>query len=209
MQITQSNDNLNFRSKFNFINANKFFELAETKGNIEVEMDKGFKKVDKGGKIYSVCLGPCTGHAITNKNLKEAVAGHFSFFADGIKKHIENTVNQVRSFVIGGDINFLSEFFEKDIEEYRNKIPTTIFWGQEKGSSNFLYDANKDTCYIYKSSGEHYEDSEFVDSVEKLKKAYKIINIAKGDEVLINGKKIDSKLVNQNTFNNKIYSWNA
>lgn len=206
MQVNLTKDKISFKSRYEFVNINKLLEHSMAKGTVEVGMDE-FKKISSGGNIFTMCLGPCTAHGLTNKKLKEASVGHFSFFANGIKKTIDAAIEKVRSFVIGGDINFLSEFFENDIEVYRNKIPTTIFWGQEKGSSNLLYNADKDICYIYKSMDEHYGEGEFVDSVEKLKKAYKIINVAEGDELCINGKIVDPTLVKQNKFNDKIYSW--
>lgn len=133
----------------------------------------------------------------------------------GPKEFIKSFISNGRALAIGGKIDTMSDFFDRDIQKFKDaKIKTTIFYEQNETSSNIWFNADNDTCYIFKPLEDTYayDDAkkdyipirQCADSIEKVKSSYKIIHVADGDEVKINNQFVDSKCLNQN---DKEYIW--
>lgn len=203
MKINNLQNNPSFKSRFEFIPYEGFNAMEAANKALEVGHSiYGDCQCIRGGNIYTKYISSCTAYGLTEKAEKRAMLGHYN--KEAAKKFtqlIKFYADKGRAFAIGGDINEMSEFFEHDIKLFKEKkIPTTIFWGQDGQCSNAWFNADEDTWYIALGGF----TSKNIGSIEDIKYAYKIINVADGDEVCINGKYVEPKLINQN--NNK-YKW--
>lgn len=212
MKVSYNQNTPSFKSRFEFVSLEKFLELRQIKNAVDVKYSSfgNYKSIINGGVIFTEGIGSCTAYGLTMKNKKEAMLGHYNRCATEVLNFIKCFVPNGRAFSVGGDIYCMSEFFERDIQDFREaKMPTTIFWGQCDNYSNVLFDADKDICYIFAKTEDvrnekNNYDIKFVDSLKKLKNAYNIIHVAKGDELYIKGKRISSKIANQN---DEAYTW--
>ena len=229
MRINNNQNNPSFKTRFEFINPERFRQLLlDNPEAVEVSnsLFGDYKEIWDGGCIFTEGIGSCTAYGLTLKGTKEAFLGHYNRSAreltdfidieriekeedpnkkNRLKQFIEDFISKARGFIIGGDRDGgMHEFFERDVKKFRKaKIPTTIFWGQRIRSSDVLVDADKDICYICKNMEAPYEDAimpfyKFAETPEQIKEAYHIIHVEKGDEVWVNGQRIDSELLNQN-----------
>lgn len=194
------NNNVSFESKFEFINAEKYSKLLKKYKPQEVgnSLIGDFKEIENGESLFTESIGSCTTYTLTDKTDKSAIMGHYNKGAYEVTRFIKYFIDKGKAFIFGGDVHAMDDYFKKDSKEFINaKIPTTVFWGQNSGSTNILYNSDNDTCYIYKKIGDWRSD-EVPNSVESLKNAYKVINVANGDEVYVNDKFINPDLINKN-----------
>lgn len=186
-----------FKSRIEFISWKNFREIFDNSNDLtEVEhfLPGDFNRISGNGKIGTQAIASCTSYAITSHNFKKALMEHCNKYTQDIHKAIDRFVNNGRGLVVGGNLYDMDIFFKKSIEAFRGKLPTSIFWGQRRGYANTIYDLGKDTWYINKVC----DGQDVVSSASDLKHAFDIIHIDSGDTVYINGKEIDSKLLNQN-----------
>ncbi len=148
---------------------------------------------ESGRNIYTIGAGPCTVYGIgINKNSARSALGHHTSVPDKITNALpELEKDRKKGFIIGGCKFPPDAFFQEARAKYKkNDVQTTIFWGQKTGYySDVCYVPKKDTVYI--STTNNYDDR-CIDSLERLKQAFQIIEIAKGDKVYIGDKKINS-----------------
>lgn len=205
MKINTTQNNPSFKSGFEFI-ANKRFLDLDTSKAVEVGNDLfgDCQKIIGGGKIFTTAIGTCTVYGLTDKVAQNVTLGHYNKAASEVTQFIRYFLPNGRAFAIGGNSRYgIREFFERDIEKFRDaKIKTTIFWGQNGGYSNVLFNADNDICLIGKNISPMNGNG--INSVEDLRSAYDIINIAEGDDVFINGVRIAPELINKN---NERFKW--
>lgn len=124
---------------------------------------------------------------------------HVNKYAFYVVENIDNFIDKGRAFIFGGDVANMWEYFQKDSKKFADaKMPTTVFWGQQMGSTKLLFDADNDTCYVYKKMMPHWDQKESPATAEELKNSYHFINVASGDKVYINGKFVQPELINKN-----------
>lgn len=196
MKINNTQNNPSFKSRIEFINWGNHRKLLENSHDLtEVghSLFGDFKRISGNGKIYTEAIGSCTLYAITSQKLKRALMEHCNKYTQDIHKIIDKFVNNGRGLILGGDCYAMRDFFEKDVENFRGKLPTSIFWGQRRGYANAIYDLDKDTWYINK-----VRNDQDISSADDLKHAFDTIHVDSGDTVYINGQEVDSKLLNQN-----------
>lgn len=199
MKINSNQNNCSFKSRFEFVSFENMFHLSQAPNIKEVGTDLMKDSGDINGpkNLFAPGIGSCTMYAMTSFKLKSALMGHYNKSAQAVTSFVENFANRGRALVTGGNIDMgVDTFFRTDIEAFRDKLPTTIIWGQNDGYTNAFYDLGKDTWYINKVMQLRGVDS--AASVEQIKNSYKIIHIANGDVVVIDGKPVNPKLLNQN-----------
>lgn len=195
------NNSISFKTRFEFINSEKF-DLLVNKGAVEVGNSTlgDFQEICEAGEsIFTRVISSCSAYGLTEKNPLGAVLGHYNKSASEVTRFIKYFADKGRAFIFGGHISSMDDYFIKDSQKFiEAKMPTTVFWGQDSGHTNIIFNLDKDTCYVHKAIGDSFLNSEPVDSVNKLKNAYNIIHVAPGDEVVINNKVIPASLINKN-----------
>jgi len=189
------NCNTPFGTKYKFVSKSELEKEIEKRPDaIEVWYSGAAYDISTGGEaIYTKKIFNCTAYGTIVHNYKEVYlehANHYSKTARLTDYRQEGDV--VNAFLIGGKTKYLSKYFKAALETYqRNKVPTTYFWGQDDGYTNgsgVLYDPKTDVAYI--SSGEREIKDE-----KDLKSAYRFIDVADCDEVIIKERKINPESV--------------
>ena len=202
MKIGNTSNSLGFASKINILK--KYDEFLDKviesddcvlvhEDNIEAEPIKYSNEM-----IATFGIGPCTAFGVVRP--KEICAlYHYIFYPTEINNCLgslkADDKKGVRGFIMGGQVPGLSRFFKNGVKSYKD-IPTTVLWGKPSNiigkSPSVCYDVIKDTWQVLPAFNGP------VKTAEDLKKAFKFIHIAKGDELYIDGKQIDTIDVNQN-----------
>lgn len=68
-QVNQSirNNNVSFKSRFDFVNINKYLELVEKLKPIKVGTDEIGDLINNGGSLEAPCVASCTAYTLTDK----------------------------------------------------------------------------------------------------------------------------------------------
>ena len=200
MQIN-NHSNINFSSKINFVPYDIFEEYINPSDTSFLPFYEQKSVTDACDSFYSVQLRSCSGGGVV-KPFEKSVGFHLYDCAENVDKAAENVEDffvknpdAERGLLIGGkDLprapHSLKQF---DVlkENLLNKIKNlSIFQTHAYADSetNYHYSVDDDTWTIntqYSVLPGHPKVHD-VDSLEKLKKAFKNIKIADGDELLIN-----------------------
>lgn len=192
------NNNISFKSKFDFVYLEKYKKILNELNPKCVETDD-IGEIFNGGSLCTNSIASCTAYTFTNKIKKNAIIEHVNKYSFCVAEAINDFINKGKTFIFGGDLSSEWVFFQKDSKKIADaKMPITVFWGQDMGSTSFAYNADNDTCYVYKKMMPHWDQRQSPKSIEELKSSYHIINVANGDEVYINGKFVSPELINKN-----------
>lgn len=190
-----------FKSKINFVNLNTFEEVVGGQKIHHLSRD-----ILKASSFYSYDIRTCTGGGVVSPNKHEACGFH-------ILDCYENNVNlnkiikkifkyakvdkPERALLIGGKLTSSAPLSLQNFKEIKNKLKDkihkiTLFEEHNSflGQSSFHYDLKTDTWTILSQYAHKEERGTEVLTPELLKRAYKKIKIADGDELYINRKKV-------------------
>lgn len=219
MKINNTQNNVSFKMTHEIVDSKKFMNLIiNTKNSKEIKVGSlllgSYGEIKGEGNIYTLNIGSCITYLLNTPFVRE-ILGHYNKSAQEVTQFIESFIGNGGALAIGGKTGAMSDFFDRDIQKFKDaKIKTTIFYGQNETSSNIWFNADNDTCYIFKPLDDIYIYDEVkkdyiptrqcADSIKKVKSSYKIIHIADGDKVKINDQFVDPKYLNQN---DKEYTW--
>lgn len=195
---------ISFASKINICNHSKFREIIKDRQNMKkVIMADMYGETDGQAdghtdgtkKLYTIGIGSCTCYGIVNPNDKTADLFHYNhepILLEACTKEKENK----RGFILGGCFEGINKYF-KDALKFFKGMQTSILWGQKNCYTSTCYDPQDDIWYVNVKK----DDNSKIKDAEDLRRNFDIINIADGDELFINDKKVDPAEVNQNNEN--------
>lgn len=190
--------NISFTSKINFVDANTFCNLCQGERIL-------YSKFVKADKFNTLALRNCTGSIAVDYKNNVAKGAHtypnnLNFeFADTLMSKFFSDIKAQKGFLIGGryleDEQISMGIFEKFKKAFKKKVKDlTVFGGQvfPYSETDFAYNVNTDTltlCTMFKRPMEIFEH--YVSNIDELKECFHEIKIAKGDELFINGEKVE------------------
>jgi len=152
----------------------------------------------KGKNLLTTRAATCIAGGATNKD--DAFMLHYcdayNFELNEIYDNIKTlkSGNKKTNALITGGFGSLSEHYYKKIMAKIEdlKIETSVLFGQKEGDTSIHYSAELDTWTVN-------HDGDAINSLEDLKKVYKIVEIADCDQLWINNKLINTgkKLLQQ------------
>jgi len=168
----------------------------------------GRQDVLKADEFKTLNIRTCTGGLTSDS--KTGTGAGFHYFDDaknyedigGFLKYLFNlNPNPDRAFLVGGKNLSKNEYslpiMNLFLEVFKIKIPNLTYFCEHRypySETDFHFSQKDDTvtvCSMFHSPIEVIE--RYVSSVDDLKKCYKRIHIADGDQLFINGKEVDTK----------------
>ena len=183
--------NISFTSKIVVVDKFKtFLDFMYDDKNKRCEIDETIK----GKDLYTLRAATCLAGGATNQ--KDCFMFHYcepttAEVGDVCDKFesLSRDDKKANALITAGFADGASSkrYYDKFMNRFKpTNIEPSILWGQENGDTSVHYSAEKDTWTLYC-------DKEKINSFDDLKKAYKIVKIADGDELWINNKKIKTK----------------
>lgn len=200
------NNKIAFGTKYKFIPMNDIWRMMKDNEETAVELFNNmpgghYEIVDNASRIYTQSVGPCFVPGINKLESGNSGMGHYSNYGTSdFSKYLKYTGKNSNTLAIGGFTDFMKNFFDSFINlAIEKKIPTTAFVGQTSGNTHLFWDIPEDTLYLSKQfSNGDWRSMRQVDTIDKLRNAYHVINVPEGNELYINDKFVPSELVNQN-----------
>lgn len=200
-------NNVSFKSRINFVNMKEFTKLIQ--GTPSIDFDKPTRKILKASEFHTMGIRTCTGGGLTNTKSKKAVGFHLQDSEDNIYDFSKNIskmfdlIKPERGLLIGSkkgrifdNTTFSKYQFTLLKNEFMQKVPNISYFQEHKhlyGQSHFHYSQKNDTWSIcgqwaFETPRQYIQKQ--IKNVEDLKNSYKKIEIAKGDQLFINGKEV-------------------
>lgn len=198
--------NISFKSQIHIVTSEKFKKIVTNKSIYYCNYGK-FKNIVKANSFSTTGIKTCTGGILTTKDKTTAVGFHFwdALTLEELISNIKNLKNAnptpTNIFLIGSkelstSKNSIHNFnkLHNELSNICSNISYFKTFTKEYGSSDFKYDATKDTIYvlvkdIVKKQG--FDKVKEILSLKKLKNFFKEIYIAPTDTLFINGEKVN------------------
>ena len=200
MLLIKPVNNISFSSKIKIINdQEEMFKIryGKTDGIDGIKVNgNDFKYSDE--KIHTGGMRTCVAYGVVRPYEICALSHNNKYpkdIEDCFKGVDKNQRKEIRGFILGGEPYSRQEYFDRGSRSFEN-IPTTVLWGKQEGDgiSAVCHDVPNDTWYIMPDS------KSLVNNADDLRRMFKVIHIAEGDHLFINGndEEIPASEVNQN-----------
>lgn len=195
MRVNSNQNNYSFKSRIAFVSSDSFYKLLKAP-NVTIadfRLPHFGSSIRDTGKIACDCIAPKTIYGFTNSSTRRA---EMTNLVDDVDEVLDGPFGKLpegtRAMILDSGYNSTAgrKFDIQYIKALMKKTPTTIFWGQESGYTLPLYDLDNDIWFMQRPR--------VYTKAEDLKMDFDCIHIAEGDTVVIGGKEIDPKRLNQN-----------